>query len=226
MSSDAGTGSQSQDAESDFVSPITFVRLTGLPMSTVRRYLDDGRLPKVQSGGPQSRVLIPRSEVERFLHAPRLRAVVRHAELSADVTVAVLDSTGLFPPTPDRQTRATLPAGALLELAAVLQLGVWERKGLRPYLRNDLPTFREAASDLAARISEDPDAMKDRGAATLHRRVLGFYLERFAWEGPELLGTDVVVSDVDEDDFIDVLAEFVWTHRHELERSVLGESQQ
>lgn len=39
-------------------------RLTGLSIPTIRRYLKDGRLPKVQPGGRRCRVLIPRSAIE------------------------------------------------------------------------------------------------------------------------------------------------------------------
>lgn len=46
--------------EIEYVSPGQFVCLSGLSMATVRRYLADGRLPKIQPGGEGCRVLIPR----------------------------------------------------------------------------------------------------------------------------------------------------------------------
>ena len=42
-----------------YVTPKEFVRLSGLSLATVRRYLANGRLPKFQPGGPRCRVLIP-----------------------------------------------------------------------------------------------------------------------------------------------------------------------
>ena len=48
-------------------------------------------------------------------------------------------------------------------------------------------------------------------------------MEHFAWSGPELLQADAVVDNLDEDEFIDLLAKFVWTHRHELKHYVLGD---
>jgi hypothetical protein len=36
----------------------------------------------------------------------------------------------------------------------------------------------------------------------------------------DVLQADVIVGDVDEDAFIEVLADFVWRHRHELSRLV------
>ena len=45
-----------------YLTPEEFAHLSGLSLSTVRRYLADGRLPKVQPGGPRCRVLIPRQQ--------------------------------------------------------------------------------------------------------------------------------------------------------------------
>jgi len=47
------------------VSPKEFAVLSGLSLSTVRRYLADGRLPKIQPGGHRGRVLIPCDVLER-----------------------------------------------------------------------------------------------------------------------------------------------------------------
>lgn len=150
------------------------------------------------------------------LHEPQLRAIIRHADFTAEMTALVLRNTRLASSGSEGQPKAELPAGFLLELAAALQLGVWEHEGLRPHLPDGLPTFSQADADLAARVSEDWEAMRAPEAAALSRRVLELYVERFAWEGPELLGSDVVVGDVDEDAFVDALAEYVWSHRHEL----------
>ena len=142
---------------------------------------------------------------------PLVRAVARHAQRQADLTAVALDAMGLFKSEPSR-----LPAGYLLELGAVLELGLWERQGLRPHLDVDLPTFREAADYLAARAAKGPAEFQDPDATPLCRRVREVWVEQFAWEGPELLEAEVLVSDVDDDAFVDVLAEFVWTHRQEL----------
>jgi len=50
----------------DYLSPIEFSRVSGLSLSTVRRYLASGRLPKVQPGGRRCRVLVPREALEVF----------------------------------------------------------------------------------------------------------------------------------------------------------------
>ena len=106
------------------------------------------------------------------LHEPQLRAIIRHADFTAEMTALVLRNTGLASSGSEGRKKADLPAGFLLELAAVLQLGVWESEGLRPYLPGDLPTFGQADAGLAARVSEDWEVMKDPEAVRLSRRVL------------------------------------------------------
>jgi len=142
---------------------------------------------------------------------PLIRAIVHNAHRRADLTAATLDATGLFESEAPR-----LPAAFLLELSAVIELGVWERQGLRKYLNVDLPTYCEAAAELAARAQDGPAAFEGLKAASLSDRVLQVWVEHFAWDGPDLIGTEVVVGDFDDDDFVDLLAEFVWAHRHEL----------
>jgi hypothetical protein len=78
-----------------------------------------------------------------------VRAVARHAERQADLTAAYLDATGLFNGKP-----VQLPAAFLPELAAVLELGLWERQDLRRHLDVDIPSFSEAAASLAARAAK------------------------------------------------------------------------
>jgi len=53
----------------DFVTPNEFVKLSGLSLSSVWRYLADGRLPKVQPGGHRGKVLIPRDALKMLLRA-------------------------------------------------------------------------------------------------------------------------------------------------------------
>jgi hypothetical protein len=148
-------------------------------------------------------------------------AVARHAERQADLTAAYLEATGLFNGKP-----VQLPAGFLLELAAVLEPGLWERQDLRRHLDVDLPTYREAADQLAARAAKGRAEFDGPDATSLSGRVLQVWIDNFAWDGPELLGTDIVVGHVDEDVFVDVMAKFVWKYRHEIARLLAdGEEQ-
>jgi hypothetical protein len=147
-----------------------------------------------------------------------VRAITRHAEREADLTAAFLRATGLYQSEPPK-----LPAAFLLELGAMLELGFWEREGLRRHLDVDLPTCREAAEQLAARCRKGPKEFDDPDAAPLSLQVLRVWTEHFAWDGPELLDAEVVLGDANEDDLIDILAEFVWTNRHRLEQLIPGE---
>lgn len=142
---------------------------------------------------------------------PLVRAVVRHAHRRAEWTIVALDATGLF-----ESEAPQLPAGFLLELSAVVELAVWEHHGLREHLDVDLPTSQEALANLAARTLKGPTAFEGPNPAPLSSRVLQVWVERFAWDGPELLGADVVVGDFDDDELVEVLAELIWTNRHEL----------
>lgn len=58
-------------------------------------------------------------------------------------------------------------------------------------------------------------------------QVLWVWVTRFAWDGPALLQADVLIQEMDQDAFIDVLAEFVWNHRSELAHllGISGETQ-
>jgi hypothetical protein len=145
-------------------------------------------------------------------------AVVRHAQYKAKLTAFALESTGLFPNKP-----ICLPGMYLLELSAVLELGMWERQGLRQFLDTDLPTFDEAAAELARRANLGLDEFCGPDAAPLNQRVLQVWLENFAWETGELSGPGLLVGQVDEDSFVNALAEFIWSNRNNLSQ-VLAQS--
>ena len=43
-------------------------------------------------------------------------------------------------------------------------------------------------------------------------------MKNFAWEAPGFFTPTLVFGDVDEDQFAELMADFVWEHRHELSR--------
>jgi excisionase family DNA binding protein len=53
----------------EYLSPAEFADLCGLSVETVRRRLRDGGLPRVQPGGPRTRLLIPADALDRALTA-------------------------------------------------------------------------------------------------------------------------------------------------------------
>lgn len=146
-----------------------------------------------------------------------IQAVIARAEYVARLTGEFLSATGLFPETDATSTEPVrLPGGFLLELGAVLQLGVWERAGIRLHIDAGLPSVEEAAADLARRASENVGEFHGLDAARLLKRVLPLWVERFAWGGPERFGMELEIDAAEEDAFIEELAEFLWRHRSAL----------
>ncbi len=74
-----------------FYSPEEFAAQTGLSIATVRRYIDKGKLPSVQPGGPRSRILIPADALDQLAR----RAVVESSPAAA------------LEPVPDPGSRST-----------------------------------------------------------------------------------------------------------------------
>ena len=144
-----------------------------------------------------------------------VKAIVQHAERRALLIIRYLRSTKL-----GKAKVIRFPEPALLELGAVLELGVWERRGLLSQLDVDLPTYREAADQLAARCMKGPSAFEEADDAPLYHRMLRVWTEYLAWDGPEFIQAEVVLGDFDDDEFINLLAEFVWSRRRELEHLI------
>ena len=139
------------------------------------------------------------------------RAILVHAQRQADLTAWFLEARGY-----GKEKAAKVPRAALLELGAVLELGLWELQGLRPHLDVDLPTFGQAAKDLAERAFHGLAEFEGPDAAPLATRVLQVWIQQFAWDALVMLQADILVSDIDEDACVDLLAEFLWRHRGEL----------
>jgi hypothetical protein len=143
-------------------------------------------------------------------------AVTRNAEFRADLTAAFLEVTGLAPRSQDGQPRSCgLSADTLLELGAILQLAYWELHGFRQHIPEEVPDFREAAIALAKRASERAHGGDLQPLEELSQKVFAVWLRHFAWDGRENLQADVVLGDFDEDKITDVMANFLWTHRHD-----------
>ena len=81
--------------------------------------------------------MVASSTKDRALNLPDplIRAVTENAHRRADLVTAGLRATRLFDCEPPR-----LPAAFLLEFSAMIELGVWEHRGLRRHLRSDLPS--------------------------------------------------------------------------------------
>lgn len=101
-----------------------------------------------------------------------------------------------------------LPAGFLLSLAAALRLLAWEVRGFNFHREAGLPSASEAIRDAFERLLE-----KDAKPSPICNTVGRLALERFAWAGEPELGADVAIDDVDEELFLDALADFLWANR-------------
>jgi len=138
-----------------------------------------------------------------------IQAVVRNAERCADIAGASL--VAIFP-----GELVSLPKAFLLEFSAILQLGMWERQGLRQFLPADIPSFLDSARQLGQRARKGSGEFEGANAAPLSRQVLQTWIDHFAWEGPDLLQAEIVVGEVDDEDgFADLLAGFIWEHCRE-----------
>jgi hypothetical protein len=146
-----------------------------------------------------------------------VQAVSERAEYVATLTGEYFRASGLIPTaTVDATETWHFPIGFLLELGAVLQLGVWERAGLQTHIQAGLPSFQQASSELARRAAESPADFQRPESATLLSRVLPIWIEHFAWSGLELFAAEMQIDAAEEDAFIDRLAEFLWRHRDTL----------
>ena len=146
-------------------------------------------------------------------------AVTRNAEFRAGLTAAFLDAAGLVGESQyDHPRSCGLSADTLLELGFVLQLAYWELHGFRQHLPDEVPLVREAATSFAKRAAERAGGGEFRRSEELSNQVFDIWWRRFAWDGREILQADVVLGDIDEDQLIDVMAKFLWDHRHDIQQ--------
>jgi len=133
------------------------------------------------------------------------------ALVSLDVD-AVYAATGI-----DRATvkSCLFSVGFLLELAAVVQLRLWEDTGLTIHIDAGLPTADAACKELERR-SKAGDA--DFAGIDLWRNVNRVWTRHCAWHGEEILGAEILLTEIDADVLVDALADFLWQNRHILGR--------
>jgi hypothetical protein len=145
-----------------------------------------------------------------------IEAVVRDAQFMADLTAGFLDRLGALPPLKQRRKApVALPDGFLLELAAVLRIGLWERAGLRDRLGLDLPPADQVLDDLVARFTQVPVEMRpERTCAGIVMDVFRTTLDRLAWGGRGELHADVVLGEHDDELLLEALADVLWEQRH------------
>ena len=140
-----------------------------------------------------------------------VRSAIRLAERQAILVAIFLQSLA-----PEKSHSWKLPASALLELGAVLELQFWESQDYRRHLDSDLPSSKKAMVAFARRCIERPSEFGAAQPELLSSAVLRVWLSSFSWDGPDILGAEAELGDADDDWLLDIVAEFVWTHRHDL----------
>jgi hypothetical protein len=147
------------------------------------------------------------SSRELWAMARRGHFVLALVTLSADSLAA---ATGI-----DRVTIKSrlFSVGFLFELAGVMQLRLWEDAGFTVHIDAGLPSADTAAKELEhhAKVGESHVAGID-----LWRKVTIVWREHFAWEGQQLLGSEVAIHRADDDLLVEQLAQFMWRNRRAL----------
>lgn len=153
-----------------------------------------------------------------YIIAELVEFLVREANYMASLTSRCLKVVGILPLESTVDSAIALPAELLLELAAILRIGMWERQDLRRLIATDLPPAEEAFHDLMSRAAERPESFSTGMLvnSSLHRRVMHVLLRQFAWNGPRHLGAEVLLGrpeESDSDAILDAVAEFLWARR-------------
>ena len=100
------------------------------------------------------------------------------------------------------------------EISAWIQLIAWKLEGVYDHVHMPLPDMVEAGQDLLHRIMNQPASFDAPGGRPLTWKVLGVWLVGFAWESGLAVEGDTVLGMVDEDSFVDAMAQFLWANRH------------
>lgn len=144
-----------------------------------------------------------------------VQSVKRLAERHAVAVALHLDAISRYPER-NGGTRMSLPREFLLELAAVMQLQLWEQQGIHVHLDQGLPSYAQAAADLVQRSQGGAGAFRDLSTGSLSSRVLRTHWQCFAWEADDLLKASVLLDVGSEDELAAALASFLWENREQL----------
>lgn len=145
--------------------------------------------------------------------AAAIHSGLLYGERQADFVMALLNALlNTAKQRGDTIQFADIPPALLLELAALMQLKVWEMVGIAPESLG-LPSSQEAALELCRRIQRDKSQIQMLEAAELEARVAEVWFQRFAWHASVQLDADVVGGDLDVDVAVEAMAQLLWTYR-------------
>ena len=149
-------------------------------------------------------------EVVREYPSELIQFVADGASQDAADVAELLTRAGVAPG-PDRTIG--IPPGILLDLGAVVRLRRWEKAGIYAHLEEGLlsasAAFRSVI-DMLTTAGEEPNSLALAGG--LASRVLGVRVLRFSWAGPSELDAEILLDTPTEEDFIDILAKFLWAN--------------
>jgi hypothetical protein len=151
-------------------------------------------------------VAIPPSSSVNDLPREAVAAAEANASRDADRVIQFLDAF-CAQRTPGKPLPITL--GFLLHLAAALRLLAWEAQGFFFHRAAGLPEGQQALRHAFLTLTDSDGDPHDFCVA-----VLRVTLERFAWNGPQDLDSEVVLDDLPDDAALDALAELLWATRH------------
>jgi hypothetical protein len=142
-------------------------------------------------------------------------AVLRQMDHAADLVVAFFRSIGMMGP--DERAVPGLPREFLLELGSLLQLQEWHAAGVIDWHDPDGLSIDDLISKAIERLKDDPEAVcTGRQGTEALIGLLRRWNESCAPAAREHLGCDVSLRwdpEIDMDDMIDVLADFLCRHR-------------
>jgi hypothetical protein len=101
----------------------------------------------------------------------------------------------------------------LADVGAALRLKVWEASGVQVHREAGLPAADVALCHVMQSLLANESLPWPPPADALCRRVLGLWMDHFAWSGPVELHADIVIDVANEHALLEALADFCWVHR-------------
>jgi hypothetical protein len=155
-------------------------------------------------------------EVLKQIPPERVAALCQETERNARRVTVVLDEfLQKFTPTVPA-TKWGFPPTFLLSLSTGLWLLYWEDHGILIHREAGLPPAMQVIHDAFAGLRLKEHADRWSRAVQLFCDVTWLFAEHIAWHGPAEMGGEFVVGRANEDALVDVLARFLWEHRHDL----------
>lgn len=131
-------------------------------------------------------------------------------ERGADRVATFLRAFGLES-RPDRPLQ--LPAELLIGLDLALRFWAWERSAIAAHTDAGLPSSDEVLKRVLS-LMHGPELCKY--VENLGLRAIIVQREQFVWQAGGKLGADIAITPGDDEAFLEAVAEFLWTHRNQL----------